>query len=244
MTDDKNTTQQGLRESVTIALPAFNEEASLEGVAAASLAALEASGAPEFEVLIVNDGSADATGRVARGLAADDPRVRLVEHGRNLGFAAAQRACYRNAAMDWIFLIPSDGQIDPAALRDFVPLCANNDLILGVTAGAPERGPRQALSGGYHALVNALFGLKLGAFGPCLMARRALVNELPLNCNTPVAMTELVVRARARGARIAEVAVEKGPRAHGAARGGRLLHLTPQILFELFRLRLEYNNLG
>jgi hypothetical protein len=73
------------------------------------------------------------------------------------------------------------------------------------------------------------------------MARRALVNELPLNCKTPVAMTELVVRARARGARIAEVVVQKRPRAHGAARGGRLLHLTPQILFELFRLRLEYN---
>ena len=224
---------QSAIKGITVALPAFNEEATLEPVVRGALDAIEAAATGGGEVLIVNDGSTDRTGAIARDLALSDARIHWIEHSRNLGFAEVQRSCFRFAAQDWIFLLPADGQIDPAAILDFIPLCENHDLLLGIVAQNPERGPRRFNSSAYHALVNRVFKLPYGAFGACLMVRRGLVQSLPLRARTPVLMTELVVRARAAGARIGEVQVVKKQRLHGVAHGGRVWRMLPRILIEL-----------
>jgi glycosyltransferase involved in cell wall biosynthesis len=224
---------------ITVALPAYNEAATLEDVVSRSLKTLESATAGGVEVLIVDDGSTDQTGIVARELAARDPRVRFHSHQRNLGFAAAQKSCFRHATMDWIFLIPADGQIDPESLFDFLPHTDKSDLILGVASGAYETGPRALNSRIYHAAARLLLDLPQENFGPCLMIRRSLVNGMTLRSGTPVLMTEIAAKAVASGAKISEARVDKKPRRHGKARGGRMLHLTPQIAAELASLFIE-----
>ena len=228
-----------ITQSITAALPVYNEQATLSDIVSRCLAALETATTGGREVLIVNDGSTDGSARIARELADQHPEVRVHEHGRNLGFAAVQKSCYRQARMDWIFLLPADGQIDPATVTDFLSLCASHDLLLGLAREDPERGLRRLWSQSYHAVVNAVFGLNFGAFGPCLMVRRELAQSVTLKSRTPVAMTELVVRATAAGAGIGTVSVHMTPRVQGAARGGRMLGRTPAIVAELAALYFD-----
>lgn len=224
---------------ITVALPVFNEQETLEEVVVCSLHALESATGGGKEVLIVNDGSTDETGSISRRLKSRFPLVSLHEHSSNLGFAEAQRSCYQQARYDWVFLIPADGQIDPTTLLDFIPHCRDHDLVLGVAGDTPERGLRRIVSRTYHALVRRLFRLQLADFGACLMARRSLVERMELRSVTPVAMTELIVRAIDFGARVAQVEVDKKSRVYGTAKGGRMLSKAPLILIDLAKLYFE-----
>lgn len=223
-------------QSITIALPAFNEQVALPGVVSACEAELKHIGCEKNELLIVNDGSTDRTAGVIRDICEQYGNVRVHEHARNMGFAAVQKACYREARTDWIFLLPADGQIHPREIHKFLDKTNQYDLMFGAAQRDPERGLRRVQSDLYHGLVDAMFGLRLGNFGACVMVRRALVQSLELQSKTPVLMTELAVRARTAGARVARIPVNKQPREHGTARGGRMLHLTPAIAAELATL--------
>jgi glycosyltransferase involved in cell wall biosynthesis len=226
-------------QTITIALPAFNEQVALPGVVSACLAELEHINCEKKELLIVNDGSTDRTADVIAEICEQYANVRMYDHARNSGFAAVQKSCYREARTDWIFLLPADGQVPPREIHKFLNKTDQNDLMFGAAQSDPESGLRRVQSGLYHGLVDALFGLRLGDFGACVMVRRALVQSLELKSKTPVLMTELAVRARAAGARVASIPVHKKPREHGAARGGRMLHLTPVIASELAALYID-----
>src|SRR6185436_19055996 len=100
----------GLQFSVVI--PVYNESANVGIVLDDTVRCLDASpyrGA--WEVILVNDGSTDDTGRVIDGLAAADSRVRAVHHVSNRGFGAALRSGYAAARGRLVTLISGDGEI-------------------------------------------------------------------------------------------------------------------------------------
>jgi hypothetical protein len=229
---------------MTIAIPCFNEQECLARTASRALATLEGAGVGGQELLLVNDGSTDDTARIAADLARRDPRVRVHTHPRNLGFAGAQRSCYRHASMDWVFLVPADGQVGPERLAGFLAWRGSHDLVLGISRPFEEPGFRGVTSAAYHALARRLLALPPGDFSTCLLVRRSLADAIDLRCSTPVGMTELVAKAVASGARVGTIEVPKAPREGGVARGGGLVPQLPRILFELARLAVEVRRGG
>ena len=103
------------RASVVIAV--LDEAENVEAVAGETVTALQAI-AP-FEVVFVDDGSADATAEVIGRLAAADPRIRLVRHARRCGKSQAVRTGVLAARAPWIATMDGDGQNDP---RDVVAM--------------------------------------------------------------------------------------------------------------------------
>src|SRR5260221_6884890 len=87
-------------ERVSVVLPAHNEEHNIVEAVRRALAAAEQV-SDRQEVIVVDDGSRDATGALAAGLAARDARVRLVTHERNRGYGSTVRSGIRAARMDW-----------------------------------------------------------------------------------------------------------------------------------------------
>ena len=108
-------------ESVTIVLPAFNERDGIGQV----VAALKAS-APWHEVLVVDDGSTDGTGR-----AAEDAGARVVRHPYNKGNGAAVKTAIRSAASDWIVIVDADGQHRADDAKRLVSRLGDFDLVIG-----------------------------------------------------------------------------------------------------------------
>ena len=90
-------------DSVTIVVPAFNEADSIGRVVSELRAA-----APWHQVLVVDDGSTDGTGK-----AAQDAGARLLRHPYNKGNGASVKTAIRAATTDWIAIIDADGQHAP-----------------------------------------------------------------------------------------------------------------------------------
>src|ERR1700754_3509821 len=109
MTDPATTLRAPIR--LSIAAPAYNEEAGIEAVAADWLNFLATQKDVEtFEIGIGNDGSKDANGAILDRLAALHPQVRPLHFAVNQGAAAALNAAIAATAGDWVLLIDSDGQ--------------------------------------------------------------------------------------------------------------------------------------
>src|SRR5262249_52381894 len=107
--------------SFAVVVPAYNEEPGIEACVRAIDARLET--LPNQTVLIVvDDGSSDATASRVEALQRDHPRLVLVRHGQNRGYGAALRTGVRAAAergLDYVLFMDSDLTNDPKYLCDF-----------------------------------------------------------------------------------------------------------------------------
>src|SRR5207253_10015264 len=100
---------------VSVFFPAYNDSGTIASmVIRAVKAASELT--TDYEVIVVNDGSADATAEIADELARTYPRVRVVHHPINRGYGGALQTGFRSASKEWIFYTDGDAQYDPAEL--------------------------------------------------------------------------------------------------------------------------------
>jgi glycosyltransferase involved in cell wall biosynthesis len=205
-----------MSQSVSIVLPAYNEAENLPEAVERSVAAL-AHLEGDHEVIVVDDGSSDDTGEVARRLAAENPAVvRVLSHARNVGYGAAIRTGFDNARGDLVFFTDSDNQYDPDELRYFVPMMAEHDLAIGFRVYRYDRVVRSILSWFYNRLVGIMFRLRVRDVDCAFkLMRREVVEQIALECDNFFIDTEIVARARKWNFRIAQKGVRHYPRTAG-----------------------------
>src|SRR5688500_15126031 len=99
--------------SLSVFFPALNDSGT---IASMVIRAVHAAAAvtPDYEVIVVNDGSSDATPEIVGELARTYPHVRLVTHPTTRGYGGALQTGFRSAAKDLIFYTDGDAQYDPA----------------------------------------------------------------------------------------------------------------------------------
>ncbi|MGC9335751.1 MAG: glycosyltransferase family 2 protein, partial [Anaerolineae bacterium] len=143
--------------SISLVLPAYNEAENIEPLVAEAVSALETN-ADDYEIIVVDDGSADGTAEVTRRVMESYPAVRLVQHEVNKGFGAAMFTGFTSAVKDWIFYTDADRQFVLSELEQFVPYMDQADLIAGYRA--PRRDPflRVFYGKGWSALCTLMFG--------------------------------------------------------------------------------------
>ena len=223
---------------LTIAIPAYDEVTTLESVVDEARAAIAALAQPgEAEVLLVDDGSTDGTGDLARALAQRHADVRAVHHAANRGFSGAMTTCFRESRGDWIFLAPADGQTRIDEVHRFLTQGAGADIVVGVRLTRPEAFHRIVLSRGFHAIARVLFDLPLRQFSSAFLFRRSLLDAMPFRSRARSAtlLPEILFRARARGAALVELDLPQFPRRGGQAKGGQL-SVAALTLVEMLRL--------
>jgi glycosyltransferase involved in cell wall biosynthesis len=102
---------------LSVVAPVYNEEELVEEFVARATAAVADF---EFELILVNDGSADRTPELLDGIAASDPRVRIVHLSRNFGHQAALTAGLEHAIGDVVAMIDADLQDPPELIGDMI----------------------------------------------------------------------------------------------------------------------------
>jgi glycosyltransferase involved in cell wall biosynthesis len=228
--------QKLVLEGVSVVLPAHNEEENLaEAIREAMTAAEQVS--RQQEVIVVDDGSHDATAALAKALAAMDSRVRLVRHEHNRGYGCAIRSGIAAARMDWVLLTDADLQFDLSQLTEFVPHTADAQLVVGYRAKREDPLMRRLNARGWNALVHLLFHLPVRDVDAAFkLIRRDALDGVDFVSTGAAIDTELLAKASRNGARIVELPVTHRPRLAGEASGANL-HVIVRALREVVRVR-------
>jgi glycosyltransferase involved in cell wall biosynthesis len=224
-----------LLESISIVLPAHNEEENVLEAIRQALNAAEVVSSRQ-EVVVVDDGSTDRTAAVTAELAADDVRVRLVRHERNGGYGAAVRSGIGAARMDWVLLTDADLQFDLAQLADFVPYTREAPLVVGYRVNRQDPLIRRINARGWNALVHVLFHLPVRDVDAAFkLIRRNTLAGVDLVSSGAAIDAELLAKASERGAWLVELPVRHLPRVAGAASGASL-GVIARAFRELFQI--------
>jgi glycosyltransferase involved in cell wall biosynthesis len=112
----------------TVIIPAYNEA---EGIKALLEKMVLAGYDKEFEIIVVDDGSTDETGKIARTFP-----VRVVRHSSNKGYGASLKTGIRKASGEYVITMDSDGQHDPLYLPEIVLLLEDNEMVIGTRNAA------------------------------------------------------------------------------------------------------------
>ena len=224
--------------SISAVLPAYNEEAIIADTARA-MAAVLGGLVDDYEVIVVNDGSRDATAARIEAVAAELPNVRLVSHAVNRGYGAALATGFSAVTKDWIFLTDGDKQFDAREIAAFIPQMEGADLVVGFRE--PRRDPllRRLNGWGWNLLVRLLFG-PVARDVDCAfkLFRREVWEAIHVESGGATFSAEFLIKARRAGFRLRERRVTHLPRTAGRATGAR-----PDVILrafrDLFRLRVS-----
>ena len=207
-------------ESVSIVIPAFNEADTLRDVVAEIETAM-CKYEGDWEIIIVDDGSTDATAAVAGELCND--HTRLVRHDRNRGSGMAIRSGLQQARLDLVVYVPADGQFDPGEIPRFAAAAIDGaDIVIGYREHREHYNlVRRCQSVVYVGLVNLLFGQNFRDVNWVHMWRRETAGRLPVQAEGVFMQQELLARARRQGMKVAEVPSAFLRRQGGLAKGSK-----------------------
>ena len=216
--------------SLSIVIPAYNEEANIRSTVA-EIAAVARGLGIDHEIILVNDGSRDRTGEIGRELAASIHNFRLVEHYPNRGYGGALKAGFAAARNEWIAFVPGDGQFDFGEIRLLMDRSPEADIVCGYRADRQDPFMRKVNAFGWNMLVRLLFGYLIRDIdcGFKLFRRDVLVH-VNLESDGALIDTEFLSSAQAQDLRIAEVTVTHLPRTAGESTGANL-----RVIIKAFR---------
>lgn len=207
---------------LSVVLPAWNEEAVIARTVQKVVQTLSEV-APDYEVIVVDDGSQDRTGEIADALSAENPHIRVVHNRPNRGYGGALIAGFNAVSKELTFFMDADGQFDIRDITRLLEQIEAADAVLGYRKHRQDAPLRIVNAWGWKLLMRLLFGLKVRdvdcAFKlyPTSLVRRANVQAQGAMVNT-----EMLVKLNRLGYRWMEVPVNHYPRAGGKATGANL----------------------
>jgi dolichol-phosphate mannosyltransferase len=203
---------------LSVVVPAKNESASLPQLVdeiAQALRPLRADGLDGFEVVVVDDGSTDATPDVLVRLRSTYPEVRPVKLARNVGQSAATAAGFRAATGDWVATLDADLQNNPADLAVLWRALPGHDVALGWRTKREDVWSKRVISRWANRVRNAVLGQSIRDTGCSVrIFPRDAALRLPMFQGAHRFLGPLLLR---EGCRIVQVPVTHRPRPHGTS---------------------------
>jgi glycosyltransferase involved in cell wall biosynthesis len=223
--------------SISVVLPAYNEQEVIANTVRSVDSAVSVL-VDDFEIIVVNDGSRDATAERLTALQATCSRLRVETHPQNRGYGAALATGFDAARKELIFLTDGDKQFDVRELAGFLPeMDAQTDLVIGWRVKRADPPLRLLNAWGWKLLVNLLFGYTARDVDCAFkLFRRTVWQSLAVHARGATFSAELLVKARRLGFQVKERPVSHLPRTAGSPTGARPAVIA-RAFQELFRLR-------
>lgn len=208
---------------LSVFFPAYNEAENIETIVKTALKILRKA-AKKFEIIVVDDGSTDATKLKVEDLAEKNKEVRLICHPKNLGYGAALRTGMYASRFPLICYTDSDGQFDFREIKKFLSKIKSADLVLGFRIKRTDKLYRRILAKILWLADWVLFGLDVEDVdcGFKLFKKEVLEKIGLLKTSSAITETEFVVRAKRAGFKIAQVGVRHHSRQEGKQTGGKI----------------------
>jgi glycosyltransferase involved in cell wall biosynthesis len=201
---------------LSVFFPAYNDAGT---IASLVIRAVQVASrlTPDFEVIVVNDGSKDATATIADELARTYPQVRVVHHPVNRGYGGALRTGFATASKDLIAYTDGDAQYDPTELEVlWKGLTDDADMVTGWKISRSDPMHRIVIGRIYHHVVKLLFHLRVRDVDcDFRLMRREIFDRVKLERDTGVICLEMMRKIQDAGFHVIEVPVHHYHRVHG-----------------------------
>ena len=241
---DATPTSRDVGISLSVAMPAYNEEDAISNVIADHNNALQflSPRLADWEIVCVNDASTDSTASLLATLSSTYPKLRIVHHSTNLGMHTSVRDATHATTGTHVYLTASDGQWPASTLITLFEAMQsqNADVVIGVRRNRSQVYSfwRRFISFCFNGLSRLLLGVKTGDAGGVKLAVREFFTT-PTISNSPFAEAERIVIAHHRGWRIAHVPIEFTQRQSGTSTGASFANICSSLR-DLFRCTWRY----
>ena len=202
---------------VTVVAPVYNEDENLVPLVHELLGVLKPMGLT-FEILLVNDGSDDASGETISALSRAHPEVRGLHFKRNRGQTAAFDAGFRHARGEVVVTLDADQQNDPRDIPELLRALEGHDAAIGYRATRRDDGLRRVSSRIANAVRNRLSGDDVIDTGCSLKAfKAARLSQIKLYTGMHRFLPTLV---KIEGGSVVQIPVRHRPRLRGQSKYG------------------------
>jgi undecaprenyl-phosphate 4-deoxy-4-formamido-L-arabinose transferase len=204
-------------EMISVVIPVYNEAANLPALWT-RLAAVMKQIARPWEVVFIDDGSADDSLKMMRGYAQETPgHVRVVELARNFGQHSAILAGFKQAKGDIIVTLDADLQNPPEEIPRLVQAIDDgNDVVGGWREERQDDAFRRVASRYHNKLTSAIVGVPMHDYGCMLRAYRRHIVDAVVACDEKAAFVPALANSFAK--RVAEIPVGHAERAAGSSK--------------------------
>ncbi len=232
--------------SLTIFFPMWNEEEYIGRAVGAAREAgellIQQGEIGDYEVLIINDASTDATGRIADEMAAADRRVRVVHHPKNRKLGGSLKTGYAEAKGELVLYSDADLPFDMDELAKACRVMRHYeaDIVSAYRFDRTGEGyVRVVYSAIYNGLVRLLFGIRMRDINFAFkLTHRRVIDHVTLASEGSFIDAELIVRATRNGYKVVQFGVDYFPRTRGVSTLSSPSVIV-KLLRDMFTLRRE-----
>ena len=217
--------------SLSIFFPCCNDAGTIGSLVLLALTTAETL-TDDYEVIVVDDFSADRSRAILEELAGRFPKLRLVFHDFNRGYGGALKSGFAAAEKEFIFYTDGDSQYDVAEL----PLLAERmgegvDVVNGYKLNRADPWFRRLVGFGYNLAARRLFGLAVRDVDcDYRLLRRSVLEKVKLESDTGVICVEMMKKIQDAGLRIEEVPVHHFPRRYGQSQFFTVPHVARSVV--------------
>lgn len=211
--------------SLSVIIPALNEEKTLEKVVLETGEFLKKMDF-DYELIIVNDGSNDATGEIADRLSSNSQFVRAVHNPKNMGFGHAIKKGIGNSSKEWATIVTAEGEVETEDINLFVPHAQGADIVIGYISNKEVRTRmRRILSWCFRSVVRLLFGVSLPGINGMPFYRVSKVKDLDIKSDDFSIQAEILVKGHKNGLQINRFGYRIRPRLSGESKAMKPKHI-------------------
>jgi len=230
---------------ISITLPALNEVQNVGILSEEIMSYFEQKNIP-CEIIIVDDGSSDGTGKSADALASKYKNISVIHHKINEGYGRSLRDGFHASKYEYLFFTDSDRQFKINSLDSFLPHIReeNVDMVIGYRIARKDSFSRVFLSGCFNKLIRIIFSLKCKDIDCAFkLFKKEAFERLEIKSDDFLFNTELLAKAQLKKLSIVQAGVEHHPRSQGKSTVSyKHIISTLKRLYPLYREVREFKN--
>lgn len=228
--------------SITIIIPALNEEGNILETVQEVVPLLEKHFS-DYEILLFDDCSTDKTGALADGLAARNPKIKVIHNPVTMGLGFNYKSGVEKATKDYVMMIPGDNEIMGESFEEMFRLLGQKDIVIPHTTNMEIRPlGRQILSRAFTGLINLISGLNIKYYNGTVIHKRSVIQAFKIDTDSFAYQAEALVRLIRSGRTYVETGMVLKERKAGrskALRAKNVVRVLKSILKMIYEVRFK-----